>query len=260
MKSSFITGILCMAIGALCLAPSAFTEEPVKVLFLTKSAGFEHSVVHREKGELGHAEKILLDLAKDNNLFVVVSKDAGMINEKQLAVFDVVVFYTTGDLTQPSKDNGTPMSAQGVTALVNWVKNGGGFVGSHTASDTFHENLDYRKLSGGVFKTHGQQETATMKVVKHPITAHLGDTFTTPDEYYMFKDTTNTFQPLLILQTKEMKQEMYNSVEPYPITWIEELGEGRIFNCALGHREDVWTNPDFQKLLINGIKWAAKQL
>lgn len=260
MKTGFLTGAIVMAIGALLLTPATFAEEPVKVLFLTKSSGFEHSVVQREKGELGFAEKVMLDLAKDNNLFVVVTKDAGMINEKQLAGFDVVLFYTTGDLTQPSKDNGTPMGAKGVDELVNWVKNGGGFVGSHTASDTFHENLEYRKLSGGVFKTHGQQETATMKVVEHPITKHLGDSLTLQDEFYMFKDTTNTFQPLLILQTKGMKQEMYNQVEPYPNTWIEELGQGRIFNCALGHREDVWTNPDFQKLLVNGIKWAAKKL
>jgi uncharacterized protein len=57
-----------------------------------------------------------------------------------------------------------------------------------------------------------------------------------------------------------MEQELYNKVEPYPNTWIEEIGQGRVFDTALGHREDVWTNPQFQQLLVNGIKWAAKRL
>ncbi len=131
----------------------------------------------------------------------------------------------------------------------------------HTAADTLSDNVTYRKLSGGVFKTHGQQEVATISTAKeHPITAHWGKSISLNDEWYIFKDVTNTFTPLLMIETKGMKQEMYNTLEPYPITWIEEIGQGRVFNTALGHREDVWTNPDFQKLLVNGIKWAAKRL
>jgi type 1 glutamine amidotransferase len=33
-------------------------------------------------------------------------------------------------------------------------------------------------------------------------------------------------------------------------------GKGRVWYTAMGHREDVWTNPTFQQILIGGIKWA----
>ncbi len=26
---------------------------------------------------------------------------------------------------------------------------------------------------------------------------------------------------------------------------------------AMGHRDDVWTNPDFQKLFLDSVKWAS---
>ena len=42
----------------------------------------------------------------------------------------------------------------------------------------------------------------------------------------------------------------------YPSTWARKEGDGRVWYTAMGHREDVWTNPTFQEILIGGIKWA----
>lgn len=257
----FAATALCLLVGMAFIGAAHSADGPIRVLFLSKSAGFEHSVIQRADGKLAHAEKIMLELGAKNDMQVVVTKDAGMITTEQLKNFDVVMFYTTLNLTEKGTDGAPVMGKDGINELYEWVKNGGAFCGMHTAADTFHDDLTYRKLSGGVFKTHGQQEKATVTVVKqHPITANLGDSLTLEDEWYMFKDVTNTFTPLLQLETKGMKQEMYNTVDPYPNTWIEEVGQGRIFNTALGHREDVWTNPKFQELLTNGIKWAAKRL
>jgi type 1 glutamine amidotransferase len=250
-----------MIAGGFTSAQSTAAEEPVKVLYLTKSSGFEHSVVQREKGQLAWSEKIMVELGAKNNMLVVPTKDAGLINADVLKQFDVVQFYTTGDLTQPSKDNGAPMSAAGREALIQWIKNGGGFAGMHTSADTFHEFEPYLKMVGGEFATHGQQEVAKVSVVKdHPIVSHIGESMELQDEWYIFKNVTHTFTPLLMLETKGMKQAAYNSIDPYAITWIEENGNGRVFCTALGHREDVWTNPKFQDLLVKGIKWAAKKL
>ena len=33
-------------------------------------------------------------------------------------------------------------------------------------------------------------------------------------------------------------------------------GKGRVFYTSMGHREDVWTSPVFQNILIGGIAWA----
>jgi hypothetical protein len=33
-------------------------------------------------------------------------------------------------------------------------------------------------------------------------------------------------------------------------------GKGRVFYTSMGHREDVWTNPIFQSILLGGVSWA----
>ena len=33
-------------------------------------------------------------------------------------------------------------------------------------------------------------------------------------------------------------------------------GKGRVFYTSLGHREDVWTNPTCQKVVLGGFAWA----
>jgi type 1 glutamine amidotransferase len=30
-----------------------------------------------------------------------------------------------------------------------------------------------------------------------------------------------------------------------------------VFYCALGHGKDAWTNPSWQKLVVQGILWSA---
>jgi uncharacterized protein len=42
-----------------------------KILYFTKSAGFEHSVVKRKGDELSHSEKILAELGEKNGFEVV---------------------------------------------------------------------------------------------------------------------------------------------------------------------------------------------
>ena len=36
-----------------------------------------------------------------------------------------------------------------------------------------------------------------------------------------------------------------------------DLQIARVFYTSMGHREDVWTNPLFQQVLLGGLSWAA---
>ncbi|MEI6862357.1 MAG: ThuA domain-containing protein, partial [Verrucomicrobiota bacterium] len=42
-----------------------------------------------------------------------------------------------------------------------------------------------------------------------------------------------------------------------PSTWARMQGKGRVFYTSMGHRDDVWTNPAFQSVLLGGINWAT---
>jgi len=247
------------------------------VLFLTKSSGFEHSVVKRKDGQLAHAEQVFAGLAQEHGFEFEATKDASRINAEQLSQIDVVVFYTTGDLTQSGDGKGifggdgqSSMSETGVEDLTSWLEAGGAFLGFHCATDTFHGADDtvspYTRMIGGQFKIHGAQFTGTVlnRKPEHPILSGFPSELPIRDEWYLFKNQfTDTsrgeFEVLAELEPGEARREqpkLYD-IDPYPILWVRDFGRGRVVYNAMGHREDVWTNPDFQKLLLNSLRWAA---
>lgn len=241
----------------------AQSQGQVNVLFLTKSAGYEHGVIKRDGGKPGHAQKIMYKLARKHGFRLIATKDAGMINKHTLRQFDVVMFYTTGDLTKRGDDGNPPMSESGRKALISWVKEGGAFVGTHSSTDTFknwEENgmKPYVNMVGGRFDGHGSQQNGKMNVGNHPSVAHLGSEWELKDEYYMFDNLSSDLQPLLMLQANSMKEQKYKKRGNYPIAWYKTFGKGRVWHSALGHRKDVWTNEKFQKHLIRGIRWALQ--
>jgi hypothetical protein len=225
-----------------------------KLLFLTHSAGFEHSTIKRAKAdELSHSEKILTQIGDEAGIAVTCTKDCTLINAENLKGYDAVFFYTTGDLPIPHRQD-----------LLDFVKGGKGFIGSHCATDTFHGwseagRKPYIELIGAEFATHHAQEPARVEVVDPPAApvAHIqGSDFRINDEWYVFKNLSSEIHPILVLDTKSMKQEKYNTMAPYPIAWTRSYGKGRVFYTGMGHREDVWTNPLFQRHVVAGIQWA----
>jgi type 1 glutamine amidotransferase len=231
-----------------------------KLLFLTHSAGFQHSAITRPKDkpdDLSHAEKILTEIGAKAGIEVSCTKDCSLITAENLKKYDAVFFYTTGDLPIPKRQD-----------LLDYVKSGKGFIGSHCATDTFHgwkdgNKLPYIELIGAEFATHHAQEESRVEVVdpKFPAAAHIpGTDFRINDEWYVFKNMSPDIKPVLVLDTKSMKQEKYNTLAPYPIAWRRDYGKGRVFYTGMGHREDVWTNSLFQQHVIAGIRWAMGDL
>ena len=251
------------AVAATTLArrlPAAETRPP-KVLFFTKSSGFQHSVIARKGEELGYAEQILTDLGKTLNLDITASKDGGLFESDKISAFDAFVFYTTGDLTQSGADKQPPMSSAGKEALLDAVHAGKGFLGIHSASDTFHSHgssIDpYIAMLGGEFITHGKQQASTQHVVdpNFPGLKNQPD-FSFSEEWYALHNFASNLHVLLETETAGMQGVMYQR-PAYPSTWIRAYGQGRVMYTSLGHREDVWTNPIFTTLLTGGLHWIS---
>ena len=238
-----------------------------RVLFFTRSAGFEHSVIRRKGEELGHAEKVLIELGMNHGFMVTATKD-GSVFDEDLAKFDTICFYTSGDLTKGGRSEKPPMSAKGKANLLDAITSGVGFVGSHCASDTFHSEGDrfmtqdekdpYIEMLGGEFIRHGKQQTAHMRVVNltFPGMEVAGKGFDMHEEWYSLKNFAPDLHVLLVNGTEGMEGKDYDR-PPFPATWARMHGKGRVFYTSMGHREDVWTNPTFQSILVGGIHWAA---
>src|SRR5271155_2693043 len=155
---------------------------PKKILFFSKSSGFEHDMIKRKDGELSKAEKILAELGARNDIEFTFTKDGGVFTPENIAKYDAFFFYTTGNLTEPGTDKNPPMSKEGKAALLEAIANGKGFIGTHSATDTFHSpggaehgparnkddgaNIDpYIEMIGGELILHGSQQPAHQIVV-----------------------------------------------------------------------------------------------
>lgn len=257
--------------------PSA-DRRPKKILFFSKSSGYEHSVIKRKDGQLSFAEKILADLAPKHGVEFTFSKDGSLFTPEYLAGFDAYFFYTTGDLTWAGTDKNPPMSPAGKAALIDAVRAGKGFIGTHAASDTFHTNEPsgkedrpgrynfygdktdpYLQMLGGEFIIHAKQQKAKMHVVDPKFPGMPSADFECMEEWYSLKEFKPNLHALLVQETGGMEGAPYQRA-PYPATWARLHGKGRVFYTSLGHREDVWTNPIFQDLLFGGIAWSVRQV
>lgn len=246
-----------------------------KVLFFSKSSGFEHSVIKRNGDELSFAEKILTEAGPKRGIDFTCSKDGSLFTPDYLAQFDAISFYTTGDLTTPGTDKNPPMTQAGKEAFLNAIQNGKGFVGVHSATDTFHSpesgeiaadrahyhndgaNTDpYIKMIGGEFISHNQQQKPRIHVADPKFPGMPDQDFELFEEWYSLKNIADDLHVLLVQETEGMKGHEYQR-PPYPETWARMQGKGRVFYTSMGHREDVWTNPLFQNVLFGGIAWAS---
>ncbi|HLP76974.1 MAG TPA: ThuA domain-containing protein [Candidatus Paceibacterota bacterium] len=281
--------LLSLLVGALLLpALASAADAPKKLLVVTTTTGFRHSSIPL-------SEKVIEDLAKQSGTFTVdfVHQPDGKPSPKRNATpeektafataeaqwneklkqalqkmspeslknYDAVAFVsTTGELPIPDPDG-----------FLNWIKNGGAFIGVHAASDTFHRWPAYIEMLGGEFDHHGPQVSVECvnEDLQHPATAHLGKTWTIKqEEIYEFKNyDAKKVHDLLILDKAPQPP---HAEGHFPVSWCKQVGKGKIFYTSLGHREDLWDtdpairdrkNPEdiskaYRQHVLGGIEWA----
>lgn len=233
-------------------------RKPAKIWVFVHSAGYEHAVAKADESGESLVEKTWKAWAEGDDRFTVeVSRDVNAFTPEHLGELDAVFFYTTGEV---------PIPEEGRAALKAFIEGGGGFVGSHCATDTFFEWPWYGRLLGGYFDGHpwNSESTVTVKVEDrdHCSTEHLGDGFTITDEIYQMKDPYSRKQQhvLMSLDTEKSPMEVqgiHRTDGDFGISWTRKQGKGRVFYSALGHRADVWTDERFQKHMVEGMLWAV---
>jgi type 1 glutamine amidotransferase len=279
LKASCLAAATFLPRIGLALPTTAPATQPMKkILFFTKSSGFEHSVIARPKNDpakLSFAEQFLTDIAARQGIDVTCSKDGSIFKPANLAAFDAFVFYTTGDLTQPGTDKQPPMTPAGKQQFLDAVKAGKGFIGLHSATDTFHSKVHegellrdidatgqdafdpYIQMLGGEFIRHGNQQPSTLDCVDKNFPGAAGfDQANFVEEWYSLKNFAADLHVILVQQTEKMVGNMYQR-KPYPETWARLHGSGRVFYTSMGHRDDVWKKDQFVNLLTGAMNWTT---
>jgi uncharacterized protein len=191
-----------------------------------------------------------------------VVEDYSVFHAERIKDYDLAVVYHTGGELKPEPARG----------LVEWVSSGKGFVGIHSAADSFKNSPEYISMLGGVFKGHPpyREYIVGLTDIKHPVTADI--------EGYKVKD----WEKWPVLEFKVSDEQYlldydprvhilavatYSGIWPYdlshgvqwPVAWVKRWGKGRVFYLALGHNYDACKNPFFKKIFINGSSWALTQ-
>ena len=251
--------------GVLSAAPlsSLFADEPKKkVLYFDYSAGFIHPPTVDHDGKLGSCGSFLKEFGEKNGIEVVCTKD-GKVFDQDLSQYSAIIFYTSGNLDKKnSRCPGDCMSENGMKNLVEAVRSGIGFLGFHSATDTWRvggpqwENApmekrnDYIKMIGGEFITHGRQQETALKCVEPAQLPYL-KTLTSPirfhDEWYCNKNLATDMHVFMLLQTEGMQGESYDRPD-FPCVWARKEGKGIVAYSALGHGDNHWKEP-----LVQGI-------
>jgi type 1 glutamine amidotransferase len=112
-------------------------------------------------------------------------------------------------------------------------------------------------MLGGEFIIHGVQQEATNRVAspEFPGVGEINQSFTLMEEWYCLKNFAPDMHVILVQETEGMQGDCYQR-PPFPATWARKHKKGRVFYTSLGHREDVWTNPLFEQILLGGLSWT----
>jgi len=239
-----VLGAVSLGVGVVGSPDDVVATPPpsVRVLVFSKTGGFRHD-------SIGVGGDAIEQLGVANGFIVDRTEDAATFTASQLAAYDAVVFLsTTGDVLDPDQQG----------AFEGYIRNGGGYVGIHSAADTEYDWPWYGGLVGAYFLSHPEPQDATLLVEDHvhESTAHLGDTWTRFDEWYDFRDDPRErVHVLLSVDPSTVPDSLMT--EDHPIAWCHDYDGGHAWYTALGHTAESWAEPVFLQHVLGGIRTAA---
>jgi type 1 glutamine amidotransferase len=164
--------------------------------------------------------------------------------------------------------------AVAMAALQKFVEGGGAWGGVHSASD-FEKTNGFpwytNTLVGGFFQSHTDDPMQQGSVViqsafaNHPVMKGLSTTYPTAEEWYVMNHDISSQPGFQVLAKLASDQR--------PVVWVKELcpqpangvcpasaTNGRMFYTIRGHNKSTYLEPEFRKLILNGVLWATHRL
>jgi type 1 glutamine amidotransferase len=236
----------------------------------TKASPLPHILVLTETKGWDHQTRTVADSAisalGSANGFKVTTTDNtdGYFTEAFLSNCAAVCFVNT---------TGTIFTNAEAAAFEQYMRNGGGYVGVHASTDCEYDRTWYAQMTGANFNGHPFNiATAKVKVLhkNHPSTDFIGqDTLLRTDEWYFWANNPG-FQNKPLVDPAEndsitvLMELVESSIQDsslnhfHPICWCKSYGSGRVWYCGFGHDPATFKDPLLVKMLLGGIRYAAK--
>jgi len=257
---------LTAMVFALPLPQSVGAEKKAKLLYFSRSQGFEHTPVKLLDDGTTVSGVALKKYCDAKNIELVCTQD-GRVFDGDIDQYDGFLFYTSGNLeNEDGSKNPTAhaISADGLKKLFAAIKGGKGFVGFHSSTDSHCNQKDdkgidlYTKLIGARFVLHGPDQDATVivtKPVQLPYLKGKGDKYVAFEEWYTMNNYNTDMRVLLVQETEGMRGDCYARPN-FPSTWIRKEEKGRVAYSAFGHSDKFWRESDDLKVIGELIEWS----
>lgn len=217
-------------------------DNEFSVLVITETKGFVHK-------SIGAGLELIKTLGDDNKFNVFSSNSSDVITRENLKNISSIIFLnTTGDILNLSEQE----------VIEEFIGNGKGFLGIHSATDTEYDWKWYGGLVGAYFSNH-PPGTALAKINiidnSHIATQNFDKDWEIRDEWYNFYNINKNINVLLNLDETSYRGGEHG--ENHPITWFHEYSGGRSFYTGLGHLAEIYSNARFVDLLRGGILYVS---
>ena len=228
------------------------TTSPRKVLIFWRCEGFFHG-----DGIAAGNKAFELMGEKTGAYTTVTSDDMSMFDPDKLNEFDAVIFNNTTNLAFEN-----PVHRQ---ALLDFVKNGKGIVGTHSSVDNFYKWPEGAAMMGALFAGPPWGE-APVKLddPQHPLLkVFAGKGLWVRDEMYKMREpySRENLRVLLSFDMSKLPADAPTREDKdNPIAWIQQVGQGHVFYCSLGHNRHIFWDPVLLQFYLDGIQYALGDL
>lgn len=234
-----------------CLATVSAAQKKV-LIYTHNGKGYVHENIQA-------SIEALKKLCKENGYEPETTDLPSVFTPENLGKYHCVVFSNTNNEAFESE-------AQ-KQAFVSYIRNGGGFVGIHSASGSERQWPWFWAMLGGKFVRHPKFQKFTIRVIdqKHPATTSLGDTWQWEDECYYLDHLNPDIHILLaadLTSIEDPDKDKYPGKtfgDYFPLAWCHEFEGGRQFYTALGHESRHYEDKQFLQHLLGGIQWSMEE-
>ncbi len=250
----FMLPLLALALAAPAVARADDPPKPIKLLIITG----DNIKSHDWEG----TTQVLRDaLSAQGRVHVeVTTTPADALTDENLAKYDVLLLNYRDTAEGGPK---TKWSDANKAAFLKAVKGGKGLVVVHWASASFTKpNWDeFEKAIAGGWRSqgfHGPPHEFTVKTTdaKHPISEGMPSDFKhVKDELYQ---NSVMIPGSIVLATAYSDPKLPRGTgKDEAVVWVNQYGEGRVFNTVLGHDVSAHNDKNVQAWIKRGVEWAA---
>ncbi len=214
-----------------------------RILIFSKTAGHYHK-------SIAPGQTALLQLAFEKGFEADTTTDNRLFRDEVLSTYNAIIFLnTTLDVLDEFEQ----------IAMQRFIEAGGGYAGIHSASDTEYDWPWYGQLVGGYFVNHPAIQEATLRMddEAHASTRSLPAEWILTNEWYNIRYVNDDVIVLLSIDESTYNTGKEGDPQAHPMAWYHEFDGGRSFYTALGHTEEIYSDPFFLDHVWGGISWVV---